>query len=93
MIIGIVELKLSMPGNRSLKDKRTILKSLKDGIRNRFNVSVAEVGSHDEWCAASVAAAMVSVEREHAHQVLEAVAEYTRRRGDAVLLDYAIQML
>jgi uncharacterized protein YlxP (DUF503 family) len=82
-----------MPGNRSLKDKRMILKSLKDRIRNRFNVSIAEAGLHERWCSAQLAVVTVSADSVHAHQTLESVARYVGGHGEAVLADYHIQML
>jgi hypothetical protein len=93
MVIGLLEMKLSMPGNHSLKDKRMVLRSLKGRVHNRFTVSIAEVAAHDRWRAAQLAAAVVSVDRAHAHQILEAVVKYVEGRGDAVALDYQIQML
>lgn len=93
MVIGLLEINLSMPASRSLKDKRMVLKSIKDRVRNRFNVSIAEVDEHDCWTSASLAAATVAVDRARAHQVLESVARYVEGRGDAVLADYRIQML
>lgn len=50
-----------------------MVKSLKDKLRSRFNVSVAEVGGLDSWQSAVVAAATVSHDRTHAEQVLQAV--------------------
>ena len=93
MVIGLLEMRLSMPGSHSLKDKRMVLRSLKDRVHNTFNVSIAEVAAHDRWRAAQLAAAVVSVDRTHAHQILESVVKYVEGRGDAVLLDYQIQML
>ena len=93
MIIGLLEIKLSMPGNYSLKDKRMILRSLKDRVHQKFNVSIAEVGAHDKWCTALLAAAVVTSDRAHAHQVLESVVAFVRGRGDAVLTDYQIEMM
>lgn len=93
MVIGLLEIQLSMPGNRSLKEKRMVLRSVRDQVHNRFNVSIAEVSWHDRWCFAQLAAAVVSVDSKHAHKVLEGVTKYVQRRGDAVLLDYRIQML
>lgn len=93
MTIGVLEMRLSMPGNRSLKDKRQVLKSVKDRVRAAFNVSIAEVAAHDQWCAAHLAAVTVAPDRERAHAVLEAVARSVERRGDAILADYCIQML
>ena len=93
MIIGVLEMQLSMPGNRSLKDKRQVLRSVKDRVRAGFNVSIAEVADHERWCSAHLAAVTVATDRERAHGVLEAVARYVERRGDAILADYCIQML
>ena len=47
VVIGICTLELSLPGNDSLKDKRSVLKPLVVRMRREFNVSVAEVGEHD----------------------------------------------
>lgn len=93
MVIGLLEIELSMPDSRSLKDKRIVLKSLKDQIRNRFNVSIAEVGRHDNRCSSCLAATVVSVDNKHAHQILESVVRFVERRGGAVVRDYHIQML
>ena len=50
MVIGLLEIQLSLLGNRSLKEKRMVLRSVKDRVRNSFNVSIAEVADHDKWC-------------------------------------------
>jgi uncharacterized protein YlxP (DUF503 family) len=93
MKIGLLEMVLSMPGNRSLKDKRMVLKSIKDQLHNKFNVSVAEVDLHDKWCIAALAAVVVSRETSHAHKVLDSVVGYIQRRPEVVLADFSIEML
>lgn len=93
MIIGVLEMQISMPANRSLKDKRQVLRSLKDRVRAGFNVSIAEVADHEKWCVAHLAAVTVASDRARAHEVLEAVARSVERRGDAILSDYCIQMM
>ena len=70
MVVGIVTWELHLAGCHSLKDKRTIVKSLKDRMHNRFNVSVAETGHHDLWQRAELTAAVVSTDRRHAENVL-----------------------
>jgi hypothetical protein len=55
---------------QSLKDKRAVLKSLKDRLHNRFNVSVAETAHHDLWQRAELTASVVSTDRVHAESVL-----------------------
>jgi uncharacterized protein YlxP (DUF503 family) len=64
---------LHLPACQSLKDKRTIVKSLKDRLHNRFNVSVAETGHHDLWQRAELTAAVVGSDRVHAESVLREV--------------------
>ncbi len=93
MVIGLLEFTLHMTGTRSLKEKRMVLTSLKARVHNRFNVSIAEVGMHDRWGAAQLAAVTVASDGEHAHRALEAVARYVEGRGDASLAEYRIQML
>ncbi len=61
---------LHLPGCQSLKDKRTIVKSLKDRMHNRFNVSVAETAHQDLWQRAELTAAVASTDRRHAESVL-----------------------
>ena len=56
--------------SQSLKDKRSVLKSLKDRLHQRFNVSVAETAHQDLWQRAEITAAVVSTDRHHAESVL-----------------------
>jgi uncharacterized protein len=65
VVIGLLTLDLHFPGARSLKDKRQALRSLETRLRNRFNVSVAEVEYQDLWQRARLA--IVSVNTDHAH--------------------------
>ena len=59
-----------MEDSHSLKDKRHVVKSLKDRLRDRFNVSVAEIAHLDSWQASVIAVVTVSVDRVRAEQVL-----------------------
>src|SRR5690606_3062189 len=65
----------------SLKDKRRILSSLIQRIRHRFNVSIAEVGSHDLWRRATLGVALVTNDRRYAEQVLSTIVEFVGRSG------------
>jgi len=64
MVVGLLSTTISIPESRSLKDKRSVLRSLKDRISNRMNVSVAEVGKHDSWKFADLAFATVAADRK-----------------------------
>ena len=72
-VIGVLTLDLHVLHSHSLKDKRQVVKSLKDRLRERFNVSVAEIDALDSWQHAVVAAVTVSNDRTHAEQLLQAV--------------------
>lgn len=70
MIVGVLSWELSLAGCHSLKDKRRIVKSLKDRLHQRFNVSAAEVDHQDAWQQAALAVSVVSPDRRHAEEVL-----------------------
>lgn len=73
--IGVLTLEIHIEDAHSLKDKRHVVRSLKDRLRSRHNVAVAEIGHQDLWQRALVAAVTVSGERTRAEQVLQAVEE------------------
>ena len=93
MVIGVLNIDLSVPGNNSLKGKRYVLKSLKDKIRGKFNVSVAEVGNKDLWQRANLGIAVVSDDRRQANKILSKVIELIELANDTELLNYEMELL
>ncbi len=73
--VGVLTLELWLEGSHSLKDKRHVVKSLKDRLRNKFNVAVAEIDYQDLWQRAVVAVVTVSADHGHAERVLQSVEE------------------
>ena len=71
--IGVLTLELQISEAHSLKDKRHVVKSLKDRLRSKFNISVAEIDGQDTWQRSVIAAVTVSGDHERAEQVLQAV--------------------
>ncbi len=71
MVIGVCRVELHLPDRHSLKEKRYVVKSLKDRIRRTFNVSIAEVGDQDVWQRAVMAAACVGTDRAYVNGVLD----------------------
>jgi uncharacterized protein len=71
--IGVLTLDIHVEHSHSLKEKRHVVKSLKDRLRERFNVAVAEIDHLDSWQNSVVAVATVSNDRVHAEQILHAV--------------------
>ncbi len=79
-VVGVLTLEITLNDARSLKDKRQVVRSLKDRLRARFNVSVAEVGYHDLWQRSAVAVAAVGVDQAAVESLLgraESLAEET----------------
>ena len=70
MVVGVRSWELALAGCQSLKDKRRVIKSLKDRLHHQFNVSAAEVDHQDSWQRAALACSVVSTERRHAEEVL-----------------------
>jgi uncharacterized protein YlxP (DUF503 family) len=71
MVVGLCTVELFIPDSQSLKDKRQVLHSLRDRLRGKFNLSVAEVGDQDLWQKAVLGMACVANEGSHVNQVLE----------------------
>ncbi|MBI5694678.1 MAG: DUF503 domain-containing protein [Nitrospirae bacterium] len=93
MFVGILTAELHVPESGSLKGKRSVVKGLKDRIRSRFNVSVAEVGETELWQRATLGIAVVSNDRSHADEVLAKVVDLIRSNTSAELLDYQIEIV
>jgi uncharacterized protein YlxP (DUF503 family) len=71
--IGVLTMELRLPNSHSLKDKRHVVKGLKERLRNRHNVAVAEIDYQDLWQRAVVAAVTVSSDHGQAQLVLDSV--------------------
>ena len=71
--VGVITFELRLDESHSLKDKRHFVKSLKDRLRAKFNVAVAEIDYQDLWQRGLIACVTVSPDQSHAEQVLQAV--------------------
>ncbi len=93
MIVGVLRVDLAIPEARSLKDKRRVILSLKQRIRNQFNVSVAEVEHADNPKRCHLGVAAVSKDSRVIHSQLDKVVELVRRDGGVSLLTYERELL
>ncbi|THJ22374.1 MAG: DUF503 domain-containing protein [Nitrospira sp. CG24D] len=71
MVVGVCTVELWIPESQSLKDKRQVLHSVKDRLRGKFNLSIAEVDGQDLWQKAVLGMACVANDGGHVEQVLE----------------------
>jgi hypothetical protein len=92
-VIGVLTLELHIEDSHSLKDKRQVVKSLKDRLRERFNVSVAEIDHLESWQNSVVAAVTVSNDRVYAEQLLQAVERHASGMLGGVLVGVGVEWL
>jgi uncharacterized protein YlxP (DUF503 family) len=79
MPIGLLTLEIHISDARSLKDKRQVLRSLKDRLRAHFNVAVAELDHQDVWQRSRVGVVSISNEGKHLEESMSAIAAESER--------------
>lgn len=87
MLVALERFDLRIPGCGSLKEKRHVLKTLTNGIRSKFNVSVAEVDHHDLWQRTAIAVAVASGEAYQAKKILHEVEKLVERWAEIEVID------
>jgi len=92
MIVGSLRVRLLVRESRSLKDKRQVVRSIKDRLRNEFNVSVAEVEAEDNRQLAVLGLAMVGNEASHVKTVFEQIVAALRVHPIAEFLDHEVEV-
>jgi len=94
MNVGICKIKLRLPENLSLKGKRRVLKSITARLKNKFNVSVAEVDDQDLWQLATLGICCVSNDKRYTNEVLSKVVNFIVDGQFGVeILDHEIEIL
>ncbi len=95
MLIGTCEITIHIPYSQSLKDKRRVIKMLKDKIHHRFNVSIAEVGKNESWQIAELGIVTVSNDSKHIDQSLNAVIRFIQEQnhGDYILQGHQFKII
>lgn len=93
MNVGILQLALLVRSAHSLKEKRRVIKSLKERLRQSFNISIAEVGSQDVWQSADLGVAMVGTDPQYVNQVLSQVLNRIEAERDVEVVDSQLEIL
>jgi len=93
VIVGLITWELHLAACHSLKEKRQIVKSLKDRLHQRFNVSAAETDHHDLWQRAELSAVVVTTDRQHAEQVLREADRLVEGAAGARIMDSSLSYL
>jgi uncharacterized protein YlxP (DUF503 family) len=92
MIVGSLKVRLLIREARSLKDKRQVVRSILDRLRNEFNVAASEVDAHDEYRMAVLGFAMVGRETKPVRDALQKIAEALRHHPIAEYVDSELEV-
>ena len=93
MKVGILQAELMIVAAHSLKEKRKVVKSLKERLFSRFNVSVAEVGAQDLWQRAVIGVSLVALNTPTAHSQLSKVENFIRSHPGASVLNLYAEII
>jgi len=87
VIVGVCRLTLLAPESQSLKDKRMVLRSIKDRTRLKFNVAIAEVGSQDDWQEAVLGFAVVANDKRFVQEMVAKIVNFIDGLAIAKIID------
>lgn len=93
MVIGTCSIQLYFPESGSLKRKRQFLKRIKDRVRNKFNVSIAEIKDNDLWQRTTLGVSTVANDRRFINEILSKVLKQIEDENGVEVLDYQIEIL
>ena len=92
MFVAVGQIELFIPESGSLKSKRFILKSIKTKVRNKFNVSIAEVEYNEKWQRATFGISTVSNDRKLADSIINKVINFVENDFRVEVIDYSVEI-
>jgi len=93
MVVGLGTYTLHLPAAHSLKEKRRVVKGMRERLRHRFNVSVAEIDDHDLWQKATIGVASVSTEAASANRTLDTILNFLSLESECLVTDHHFEIL
>ncbi len=91
MTVGIARLTLFLPNSHSLKEKRMVLRRIKDRARQKFNLSIAEVGDNDLWQRVVLGVALVGNDRRFVESALDEIVRFVRDEAEVTNVERELQ--
>jgi uncharacterized protein YlxP (DUF503 family) len=92
MLVALERFDLRIPGCGSLKQKRHVVKTLTNGLRSKFNVSVAEIDHHDLWQRSTIAVSAVAGEGYHLKRVMHEVEKFVERWAEVDVIEAELSL-
>jgi uncharacterized protein YlxP (DUF503 family) len=93
MHVGTLRVYFQVLSARSLKEKRQVLRSAKDRLQSRFNISVAEIGSQDLWNAGELGVAMVGTDHRYVNGAMEKVLAFLEANPAIRIIEHDIEII
>ena len=93
MVVGVVRIVLSLPGNDSLKGKRSVVRKIVERARSRFNVAAAEVGDLDVHRRATLGFSVVSNDSRHAQSMVDKLVGFVSGATEALVVDRYVELI
>jgi uncharacterized protein len=93
LTIALLTLDIHIPHSQSLKDKRMVVRRLKDRLRSKFNVAVSEVEHQDLWQRAKISVVTVGSDEEYAQQTLKLSLEEAERSAPECVIEGSIEVI
>lgn len=93
MVVGVCQIDLIIHSSNSLKDKRQVLKAVIERVKNKFNVSVAEVGDNDIWQRSQIGLSIVGNDSSHINSMLDKMLNFIESLHMAEVIDHRIEIL
>lgn len=93
MIVGITKLCVFIPTANNLKEKRMVLRSLKNRLRSNFNISITEIDGRDKWQSSTLALAAVGRDKSGVNSLISNIIDYLERNKQIQLLDYEMELI
>ena len=90
--IGVLQFTVEIPHATSLKDKRRVIKGMKDRLRRNFNISIAETGHLDEWTTATLGAVAAGSDASYINGLLDRLLNALQEWRDATLADHQLEI-
>ena len=93
MKVGWCSIKFVLHGNRSLKEKRRIVRAIKDRVKNKFNISVAEVGKQEVWQSLQIGIAAVSPDAKYLEGLMNQIVDFIDNMHLAEITDSEVKLI
>lgn len=92
MLIGVCQVELFIPNSDSLKSKRFVIQSLKTRLRNKFNISVTEVGELEKWQRSVLGISTISNDKKFIDKIMVQIINFIDQNNDLELLNHRIEI-